>query len=52
MQKEKPQQSHTEKKSVIEPTKKPNEQTGIYFSSSIKITDPDTGKILLNIRGD
>ena len=27
------------------PTKKPNEQVGFHFSSSMKITDPKTGKV-------
>jgi hypothetical protein len=31
---------------------KPNESSGIYFSSSIKISDPETKEILVEIRGD
>jgi hypothetical protein len=47
----------TSKKSVSEmkqtqPTKKPNEQVGFHFSSSMKITDPNTGKVLLQMRCD
>ena len=34
------------------PTKKPNEQVGFHFSSSMKITDPKTGKVLLQMRCD
>ena len=32
--------------------KKPNELNGIYFSSSIKIFDPNTKEVLVNKRGD
>ena len=32
--------------------KKPNENGGFYFSSSIKITDPDTKEVLVQMRGD
>ena len=31
--------------------KKPDESGGIYFSSSIKISDPETKEILVEIRG-
>lgn len=31
---------------------KPNEQGGFYFSSFLKITDPDTKEILVQVRGD
>jgi hypothetical protein len=30
----------------------PNENGGIIFSSSIKITDPNTQEIILHVRGD
>lgn len=30
--------------------KKPNENTGYIFSSSVKISDPVTGKVLVQIR--
>lgn len=33
-------------------TKKPNEQVGFHFSSSMKISDPNTGKVLLQMRCD
>jgi hypothetical protein len=32
--------------------KKPNENAGFYFSSSLKITDPGTGQVLLQMRCD
>jgi hypothetical protein len=36
-----------------EPTgHKPNEQVGFYFSSGIKITDPNTKEVLVQMRGD
>lgn len=31
---------------------KPNEYAGYYFSSSLKITDPDSGKVILHMRCD
>lgn len=31
---------------------KPNEQIGFYFSSSVKITDPNTKEVLVHMRGD
>ncbi len=31
---------------------KPNETGGIYFSSSLKITDPNTNEVLVQVRGD
>lgn len=36
----------------VKPIKNPNESTGIYFSSSIKIFDPKSEEIYLQIRGD
>lgn len=39
-----------EKKPEIEP--KTDEKAGFYFSSAIKITDPETKEVLLQIRGD
>lgn len=32
--------------------KKPNENAGFYFSSSIKIFDPNTQQVLVQKRGD
>ena len=40
-------QNQTEK-----PGPKPNEQVGFYFSSGIKITDPNTKEVLVQMRGD
>jgi hypothetical protein len=36
----------------VQPKRKPNEQVGFHFSSSLKITDPETGQVLLKIRAD
>jgi len=33
-------------------TQKPNETGGFYFSSSVKIFDPNTEEVILNKRGD
>jgi hypothetical protein len=41
-----------EHKKEIEPSKKPNEVAGFYFSSSIKIFDPDTKEVMVQQRGD
>jgi len=35
-----------------EPPTKPNEVGGFYFSSSIKIFDPETKEVLVQQRGD
>jgi hypothetical protein len=32
--------------------KKPNEVVGYFFSSGIKITDPETGNVLVQMRAD
>jgi len=39
-----------ENKQYIGP--EPDESGGIIFSSSIKITDPNTQEIILHVRGD
>lgn len=39
-------------KAPVQPEKKPNETGGFYFSSSIKIFDPETKEILVQKRGD
>ena len=31
---------------------KPNEHGGFYFSTSLKITDPETGEVLVQKRAD
>jgi hypothetical protein len=41
-----------EQKKEIEPSRKPNEVGGFYFSSSIKIFDPDTKEVMVQQRGD
>ena len=46
---EKPE--NTTKIEVPKPSK-PSEQGGFYFSSFLKITDPDTKEILVQVRGD
>lgn len=33
-------------------TRKPDETSGFYFSSSVKIFDPNTEEVILNKRGD
>jgi len=40
------------KSDQTEVTQKPNEIGGIYFSSMVKITDPDTQQVLVQVRGD
>lgn len=45
----------SENKSKIEEKnneKKPNESVGFYFSSSVKIFDPNSKQILVQKRGD
>jgi hypothetical protein len=47
--------NNTEDKSVKskqESEKKPNETGGFYFSSHLKITDPNTKEVLVQKRGD
>lgn len=34
------------------PESKPNEHAGFYFSSSVKIYDPNTKEVLVQKRGD
>lgn len=29
-----------------------NEKIGFYYSTSIKITDPNSGEVIMHIRGD
>lgn len=35
-----------------EPKNKPNEHGGFYFSSHLKISDPNTKEVLVQVRGD
>jgi hypothetical protein len=39
-------------KKETESSKKPNEVGGFYFSSSIKIFDPNTKEVMVQQRGD
>jgi hypothetical protein len=41
-----------QKPANIAPEKKPNETGGFYFSSFLKITDPNTKEVLVQTRGD
>jgi hypothetical protein len=41
-----------ENKTPEKPAAKPNELGGFYFSSSLKITDPETNEVLVQMRGD
>lgn len=44
--------SDTETNKKIEPSTKPNEVGGFYFSSSIKIFNPETKEVMVQQRGD
>ena len=39
-------------KNISNVSSKPNEMQGVYFSSTVKIFDPNTKEVLVNIRGD
>lgn len=41
-----------QEKKEEKPEKKPNEQAGFYFSSHLKIFDPNTKEVLVQKRGD
>ena len=43
-------ESNTTEKKPVE--SKPNEHGGFYFSSFLKITDPETKEVLVQTRGD
>jgi hypothetical protein len=47
-------EKHTpiQKKVEKKPETKPNEHGGFYFSSSVKIFDPNTKEVLVQKRGD
>ena len=45
-------EENTDNSDKKEVESKPNELAGFYFSSSVKITNPNTNEILVNIRGD
>lgn len=44
--------SNIEGTSGAKPEKKPNENAGFYFSSSVKIFDPNSQQVLVQKRGD
>lgn len=47
------EKSTTDKEKIVQkPEKKPNDQIGFYFSSSVKIFDPNTKEVLVQKRGD
>jgi len=41
-----------EVKPVSTQERRPNEQTGFYFSGSLKITDPESGEVIVQMRAD
>jgi hypothetical protein len=43
---------HTKNTKESQPSTKPNEVGGVYFSSSIKIFDPNTKEVMVQLRGD
>jgi hypothetical protein len=47
-------QNSKDKQEILEqkPEKKPNENAGFYFSSHLKIFDPNTKEIFVKKRGD
>ena len=46
------QQSESTNKTTQRSVKKPNEHAGFHFSSSMKIIDPNSGQVLLQMRCD
>jgi len=42
----------TNKKQPNSPGPKPDEEGGFYFSSHVRITDPNTKEVLVQTRGD
>jgi hypothetical protein len=45
-------EKNSENKLPVKQESKPNEHGGFYFSSSVRITDPNTKEVLVQIRGD
>ena len=43
-------QENIQKQQEVEPTV--HDQAGFYFSSMVKITDPNTNEVLVQVRGD
>jgi hypothetical protein len=46
------EQPQNEKKEDVIDHNEPNEKVGFFYSSSLKITETDSGKILLQMRCD
>ena len=46
------EQTQREVQLEVSEGKKPKENAGFYFSSSLKITDPNTKEVLVQMRGD
>ena len=44
--------NNSTKEETSESTVKPNETGGFYFSSHVKISDPNTKEVLVQTRGD
>jgi hypothetical protein len=44
--------TYTEKKGANTQERTPNERAGYYFSSSIKIFDPNSKEVMVQKRGD
>lgn len=44
--------NNTKTDKPVQQERKPNESVGFHFSSSIKISDPNTGKVLVQKRAD
>jgi hypothetical protein len=41
-----------QQKQPVQNERKPNEQAGFHFSSALKITDPETGQVFVQMRAD
>lgn len=52
MQKKDNKNQQTPQHKPTTPERKPNERAGFHLSSSIKITDPNTGEVLVQMRAD
>jgi hypothetical protein len=49
---EKTEQQPPKTEQQSQPERKPNEHAGFHFSSALRITDPETGEVLVQIRAD
>jgi len=47
-----PESENAQKDDPKLPERRPNEQAGFYFSGFVKISDPETGQVLLQTRTD